>query len=286
MFRATHPVSGIWVPSNVNEAKQVIKEECDEVLQWQLSKVCATVELVLKEVHAIACYGAGLILRDRTVPPPRYVVAPVEVLAFIDRGSGCCLLSSAVADVIEEIASLFGKERDLAFLSSLTVSFNCGFLLNYVTADFLAGEEVRFRCKLCGTLSDFFGSILKHIILNHSDIVIRWLSLHSNNIEVMKLVAYVLTPVRAYELVLQPVEEPSNAVGLLFPRSSFQRCGWNVLCTVVDPGFKGEIRVVVAPATIFATPLIIEPGARICHMLTLVSEKDFRQYAGQWRRQL
>ena len=92
---------------------------------------------------------------------------------------------------------------------------------------------------------------------------------------------YTLSNVETYIAVLKPrVEMPENCFGVLLPRSSLLRCGVIAQGTLIDPGYKGNLRVLLKPTM----PIRVERGARLFHIVVYCRDKPFpKTYSGQWQ---
>ena len=91
---------------------------------------------------------------------------------------------------------------------------------------------------------------------------------------------FVLRPGAYLVRYREKVKIPTNAIGLVFPRSSLQRMGATIYTSVWDSGYEGRgvgLLVVFNPHGIR-----IKKGARICQIIFLTAE-SFGEYKGEYK---
>ncbi len=91
---------------------------------------------------------------------------------------------------------------------------------------------------------------------------------------------YILKPGAYLVRYQEIVKIPTNAIGLVFPRSSLQRMGAIVYTSVWDSGYQGRgigLMVVYNPYGIR-----IKRGSRICQII-FVTAKSYGEYMGSYQ---
>lgn len=90
---------------------------------------------------------------------------------------------------------------------------------------------------------------------------------------------YNLTPGNVYEVTtIETIKIPTNAVGMIFSRSSFNRNGIQILSTLFDSGFYGTPSVAIYPFF----ELDIKRGTRIAQIIFIEAEA-YKQYNGKYQ---
>ena len=93
---------------------------------------------------------------------------------------------------------------------------------------------------------------------------------------------YILKVGKAYLVTLKPrVKMPSNCFGVLLPRSSLQRCGVVAQGTLIDPGYEGNLKVLLYPTVM---NIELPRGERLFHMIVFCRDKTFtKTYNGLYQ---
>jgi len=92
-------------------------------------------------------------------------------------------------------------------------------------------------------------------------------------------VRYLLEDWFVYVAELVECEMPSNCFGVLLPRSSLLRCGIIAQGTLIDPSFKGVLRVLIKPCI----AVHIYENVRAFHLIVFCDDREFEPYRGQWQ---
>lgn len=92
---------------------------------------------------------------------------------------------------------------------------------------------------------------------------------------------YRLEPGKAYVLqITETIKVPRNKVGLVWMRSTFNRCGCPLFACVFDSGYNGKPTIAAYPSI----PIWIEKNARIAQILFFDADSA-SLYNGQYQHQ-
>lgn len=80
---------------------------------------------------------------------------------------------------------------------------------------------------------------------------------------------------------LEKVNLPKDIAGYTFSRTTLFRSGLQLLCTQIQPGYKGEL--IFGLVNLGPVPVTIELGARVAHVQFEYVDGGGAEYRGQWQ---
>ena len=80
---------------------------------------------------------------------------------------------------------------------------------------------------------------------------------------------------------IEEVVVPTDALGLIWPRTTLMRSGVTLETGVVNPGYEGPLTMGIMNHG--PTWFRLEPGARFCHILFFPVDGEAATYRGQWQ---